>query len=76
MNKKGKEIAQSPSTEDSDMSPLFSDTTCNKECDSLSWEAMYQFFENENPILIDKVASADLSVSSNPTDFNVTCSFV
>ena len=56
MTKKGKEIAQTPSIEDSDMSPLFSDTTCNKECENFSWEVMYQFFENENPIVIDKVS--------------------
>ena len=44
MNKKGKEIDKASSTEDLDMSPLFSDTTRNKDCDISSWEAMYQLF--------------------------------
>lgn len=76
MNKKGKKIAQTLSTKDSDMSPLFLDTTCNKECGSFSWEAMYQFFENEKPIGIDKVASEELYISSDPADFDFECSFI
>ena len=73
MNKKGKAIAQILTSEDSDIVPLFSYTTCNKECGSLSWEEMYQFFEDEKPIVMDKVASVELSISLDHIFFDIAC---
>ena len=58
------------------MSPLLSDTTYNKDCRSSSWEAMYQFFENEKPRVIIKFSTTCLSVPSDHTYFNVACSFI
>ena len=63
MSKKGKEIAQEPSTKNSYMSSLFSDTTCNKGCGSSSWEAMYKLFEDEKPRVITKVATTSASAT-------------
>ena len=76
MSKKGKEISQASPTEDSDISPLFSDTNCNKDCGIYSWEAMYKLFEDEKPRVIVKITSAGASISSHPTYFDVACSFI
>ena len=62
MNKKGKEIDKASSIEDLDMSPLFSNTTCNKDCGISSWETIYNIFEDEKPRVITKVATTGASV--------------
>jgi len=47
--KKGKETAEAITSEESDMQPLFSDTTCNKDSGTTSWEAMYNLLEEKKP---------------------------
>lgn len=76
MSKKGKEISQVLPTEDSEMFPLFSDTTCNKECGSSSWEIMYKLFEDENPKVITKISTTGTKSTSDATYFDVACSFI
>ena len=58
------------------MSPLFSDTACNKDCGSSSWETMYKLFEVENPKLITIVSTTGSTSTSGMTYFNVACLFV
>ena len=43
MVKKGKGVT----SKKSEMTPLFIDTTCNKEAGTSTWEAMYQLLEEE-----------------------------
>lgn len=69
MSKRGKEISQTSSKEDTDMSSLFLDTVCNKICGSSSWEAMYKIFEDEGPRVIDKVSATGTDSTSDATLF-------
>ena len=64
MTKKGKSVAQSSTFEVIDIPPLFSDTTCNKDSEISSWEAMYNLFEEENPRELKKTATMDAASSS------------
>ena len=76
MRKRGKEISQTSSKKDTDMSSLFSDTVCNKDCGSSSWEAMYKLFEDEGPRVIDKVSATCTNSTSDATLFGVACSYI
>ena len=76
MTKKGKSVAQPSNSEFTDMPPLFSDTTCNNENGVSSWEAMYNVFEEEHPKELKKIAMTDKVVSSEPSYFEVACSFL
>ena len=76
MRKRGKEISQTSSTEDVDMSSLFSDTVCNKHCGSSSWEEMYKIFEDEGPRVIDKFSATGTDSISDATLFYVACSHI
>lgn len=43
MVKKGK----APTSEKSEMTPLFTDTTCNQDAGTFTWETMYHLLEEE-----------------------------
>lgn len=71
MAKKGKAIA----SEKSYMTPLFSNTTCNKDIGTTSWEAMYNILEEEKPKPLETKATANAEESSDASYFEVACSF-
>lgn len=54
MGKKGK----APSSEDKEMTPLYTDTTCNKDASITTWESMYSLLEEEDPNVMEVTATA------------------
>lgn len=70
--KKGKATAY----EKSDMIPLFFDTTCRKDRGAMTWEAMYNMLEEENPRPLVIKARDDAQESSDTSYFETTCSFL
>ena len=72
MAKKGKAAA----SEKSDMVPLFSDTTCNKDGGTMTWEAMYNLLEEEQPKPLVTKATDDAQESFDASYFETTCSFL
>lgn len=76
MVKKGKNTVEAIASEDSDMLPLFSDTTCNKDGGTTSWEAMHNLLEEENPKALETKATIDADDSSDASYFEPACSFL
>lgn len=72
MAKNGKATA----SERSDMTPLFSNTTCNKDEGTTSWEAMYNLVEEEKPRPLETKETTDAEESSDASYFEETCSFL
>ena len=59
----GKKV-KAPSSEDKEMTRLFTDTTCNKDTGISTWEGMYNLFEEENPRIME-VTTTDNSHESS-----------
>jgi len=72
MGKKGK----APSSEDKEMMPLYTDTTCNKDVGITTWEGMYNLLEEEDPNVMEVTATAGSHRSSEPSITNIACSFL
>lgn len=72
MGKKGK----APSTEDKEMTPLYTDTTCNKDVGITTWERMYSLLEEEDPKVMEVTATAGSHGSSEASITNLACSFL
>lgn len=53
MGKKGK----APSSEEKEMAPLYTDAACNRDDGIATWEGMYNLLEEENPRVMEVVAS-------------------
>jgi len=70
--KRGKAFA----SEKLEMIPLFSDTTCNRDRGTSTWEAMYDFLEEEKPRPLVTKATVDAHVSPNASYFEITCPFL
>lgn len=66
MTKKGKEAV----SKKSEMIPLFSDTTCERDGGSSTWEAMYDLLEKEKPRPLVAKATTDAHVSSDSSYFD------
>ena len=72
MVKKGKAVA----SEKSEMTPLFMDTTCNKEAGMSTWEVMYQLLEEEQPRILETTITVGGCDSSNASINDIACSFM
>ena len=53
MGKKGK----APIVEDKEMTPLYTDTTCNRDANISTWECMYSLLEEEKPRVMEVKAT-------------------
>ena len=58
------------------MMPPFSDTTCNKDGGTTSWEAMYNLLEEEKPMPWEIKAKTDAEVQSDASYLEAACSFL
>lgn len=72
MVKKGK----ATTSKKSNMIPLFSDTTYNRDRGTTSWEAMSNLLEEENPKPLVTKETVGAQESSDSSYFEVTCSFL
>ena len=72
MGKKGKAL----SSEDKEMTPLYTHTTCNKDVDITIWEGMYSLLEEENPKVMEVITTADSCGSSEASITELACSFL
>ena len=72
MGNKGK----APSSEDKEMTPLYTDTTCNKYVDITTWEGMYNLLEEENPKVMEVTTIVGSHGSSKASIIELECSFL
>ena len=72
MGKKGKAL----SSKDKEMTPLYTDTTCNKDAGVTTWESMHSLLEEENPRAMEVTVTADSRGSSEASITELACSFL
>jgi len=72
MGKNGKD----PSSKDKEMTPLYTDTTCNKDVGITTWEGMYSLLEEEDPKLMEVMTMAGSHGSSEASIADLACSFL
>lgn len=72
MGKKGKV----PSSEDKEMTPLYTDTACNKDVGITTREGMYSILEEENPKMMEVTTTASSHGSSEASITELACSFL
>lgn len=72
MGKKGK----APVAEEKEMTPLYIDTTCNRDVDITTWEGMYRLLEEENPRFMEIKATTDSCELSEASITEISCSFL
>ena len=72
MGKKGK----APSSDDKEMTPLYTDTACNKDAGITTWEGIYNLLEEENPKVMEVTATAGSQESSEASIADLACSFL
>ena len=72
MGKKDKAL----SSEDKEMTPLQTDTACNKDAGITTWEGMYNLLEEENPRVMEVTATAGSHGSSDASITELACSFL
>ena len=72
IGKKGK----APSSEDKEMTPLYTDTTCNKDASITTWEGMYSLLEEEDPKVMEVTATAGSHESFEASITDLACSFL
>ena len=72
MGKKGK----ASSSEDQEMTPLYTDTACNRDAGITTWEGMYSLFEEENPKMMEVTATAGSHRSFEVSIIDLACSFL
>lgn len=72
MVKEGKAVVP----EKSEMTLLFTNTTCSREGGTSTWEAMYNILEEEQPRIPETKVTVDSCDSSNASMFETTCSFL
>ena len=72
MGKKGK----APSSKDKEMTPLYMDTTCNKDVGITTWEGMYSLLDEENPKMMEVTATAGSHGSFEVSIIELACSFL
>ena len=58
------------------MASLYEDTTCNKDASITTWEGMYNFLEEENPVVMKVLATTGSSNTSEATLKELACSFL
>ena len=72
MGKKGK----APVAEKTEMTPLFTDTTCTRVAGISTWEAMYQLLEEEKSRIMKVTVTAVGRGSSEASLTELACSFL
>lgn len=72
MGKKGK----APSAEDKEMTPLYTDTTYNKDAGITTWEGMYSLLEEEDPKVMEVTTTAGSHRFSEASITDLACSFL
>ena len=72
MGKKGK----TPSSKDKEMTPLYTNTTCNKDVGITTWEGMYSLLEEENPKMMEFAATKRSHGSAEASITELACSFL
>lgn len=68
--------SKAPSSEDKEMTPLYTDTTCNKDTGITTWEGMYSLLEEEDPKVMEVTANAGSRGSSEASITDLACSFL
>lgn len=58
------------------MVPLYTDTACNRDAGIAMWEGMYNLLEEENPRVMEVVATAGSNGSSEASLTELACSFL
>ena len=58
------------------MAPLYTDTACNRDAGIATWEGMYNLLEEENPRVMEVVATAGSQSSSETSLTELACSFL
>lgn len=71
----GKKV-KAPSSEDKEMTPLYTDTTCNRDVGITTWEGMCSLLEKENPRVMRVTETADSRGSSKASITELACSFL
>ena len=72
MGKKGK----APISEDKQMTPLYIETTCNKDVGITTWKGMYSLLEEEYPKVMEVTTTAGSHKSSEVSITDLACSFL
>ena len=72
MGKKSK----APSSEEKEMVPLYTETAYNRDVGIATWEGMYNLLEEENPRVMEVVATTGLNGSSEASLKELACSFL
>ena len=72
MGKKGKAL----SSEDKEMTPLYTDTICNRDANVTTWEGMHSLLEEENPRVMEVSATTNSRRWSEASIIELTCSFL
>ena len=72
----GKKKSKAPSSEEKEMAPLYTNTTCNKDSDIATWEGMYNLLEEENPRVMEVTATAGSQRSSEASITELAFSFL
>ena len=65
-----------PSSENKEMASLYADIACNKDVSITTWEGMHNLLEEENPRVMEVVATAGSSNSSEASLTELACSFL
>jgi len=58
------------------MTPLYTDTTCNKDVGITTWEGMYSLLEEEDPKVMEAMATVGSHGSSTSSITDLACSFL
>ena len=72
MRKKGKALI----SKDKEMTPLYTDITCNRDAGITTWEGMCSLLEEENPRVMEVIATADSRRSFEASITELACSFL
>jgi len=67
---------KSPSSEEKEMAPLYTDTVCNRDARIATWEGMYNLLEEENPRVMEVAATTGSNSSSEASIIELACSFL
>jgi len=68
--------SKTPSSEEKEMVPLYTDTACNRDAGIATWEGMYNLLEEENPRVMEVTVVASSQSSSEASLEDLACSFL
>ena len=72
MGKKSKAL----SSKEKEMAPLYTNAACNRDAGIATWEGMYNLLEEENPRVMEVVATAGSNGSSEASLSELAYSFL